>query len=111
MMQRWFRSSQNRIDSRDLPLADDEVFQLSHELPMQPGGVRGMNHEIIIHGVAVGLVEQLPGAVEKVSSHLLVKLQFRHFLRLVHRMESEMPEATPNVNRQRKPLLRFKKAG
>ena len=69
--QRRLGAPEDRIDPRDLPLADDRPERLrmrSGRAPVVSARVRGMEHLVVLLGCPIGVLEQRPDMVEQVDA-------------------------------------------
>src|SRR5262249_44824708 len=77
MVERGFRALQHRIDTRNLPFADNQVFRRSYLFPMKTGGMGRMDHPICFGSRSIRIFHQGPGRIEHLRRHLPVKFRFR----------------------------------
>ena len=65
MVHRGLGTAEGGVDAADLPVADGQVARRTDRGPVQPARVRGVDELLVVRGRAVGLLEQLPHAVEQ----------------------------------------------
>ena len=74
VVERRLGAAEHRVDARDLPLAASEVRLRSDLAPVVAGGVRGVDHLVVLLRRAIRQLDQRPDMVEEVDRQLAALL-------------------------------------
>src|SRR6266487_4550228 len=72
----WRGTAEDRIDVRDLPVANRAIHRRSDLAPVEAGRVGGVDHALVF-GARARLLEEPPDLVEQTYGHLAMPLPFR----------------------------------